>query len=157
MGATAWVTSSWEMTRLTGKMKILYCIILNAHTHTNTCFQNIVFSISLSHSLYLSLCLDIMSIRVCSLYLHTHTFSVYASLSCVYECDRGRGVPSLSMCVCVYVWVIDVGRRVWVSWNSWHHIFEPICRTAPERKGSREIWNCNFTNTLLTHSETIHA
>ena len=95
--------------RLTGKMKRLYCIILNIHIRTHTFFQNIVFSGSLL------LALLILSLYVC-IYTYkathhtrtdTHTFSIYVCLSFLCVCDRERGgFPlSLSMCVrCVGGW-----------------------------------------------------
>ena len=135
-------------------MKILYCKRLRTHTYTHTCFQIIVLPVSFSLSLD---SLEIISIRVylCIQHTHTrtHTFSVYFTLSCIYVRDRERDVSSLSREVCVRKsrWWRRREESLSVSCNSWHHSVEPICRTAPERKGSREIWSCRFTN---THAET---
>jgi hypothetical protein len=92
-------------------------------------------------SVYRLLCLpvcfslDILSIHVyvyinqLITHTHTHTRSLFMSLSRLYMCvnERGGGGPSLSMCM--YPGTPDI--------NS----VEPICRTAPKRKGSREIRN----------------
>ena len=65
-----------------------YYIILNTHTHT--CFQNIVSSVSR------------VFIHTSHTHTHTHTFSVYVSLWFVYVCDRERvGLSSFSQCVWV--------------------------------------------------------
>ena len=72
-------------TLLTGKMQKVHD---SQRTDKHTCFQNIVFSVPVPLSLSVSL--DIISIRVCSLYIHhtdrgreTHTRSLFMSFSLV--------------------------------------------------------------------------
>ena len=105
--------------KLTGKMKRLYCIILNVHIRTHKCFQKIVFCGSLL------LTLLILSLNVC-IYTYkaihhtrtdTHTFSFYVCLSFLCVCDRADrergGFPlSLSMCVRCVGGGRERGRRV---------------------------------------------
>ena len=72
---------------------------------------------------------------------HTHMFSEYRLLSFVCMCDRVRGGFKLSVGVCRCVGMNgygEVGRRVWL-YPGTHYSVEPICRTATERKRSREI------------------
>ena len=99
-------------------------------THTtHTCFQNIVFSVSLSSSLSLSLrsfSWYYLMIRVCTLFLcihwwshtHTHTFSVYVSFPFVYVCDWKRYWP---LSLDVLCWDREGEESsLGVSWNSWY-------------------------------------
>jgi len=97
--------------RLTGKMKRLYCIILNIHIRTHKCFHNIVFSGSLLLDLL------ILSLYVCIYtykaihHTHTHSRSQFMSVSHFYVDVIERGGVSLSLSRCVYGGR-ERGRRV---------------------------------------------
>jgi hypothetical protein len=71
--------------KLTDKMQIL--LYNTKHTHTHTCFQNIVSSVS--------------RVIIHTSHTHRHTLSPFISLSRLYVCvmERGWGVSSFSRCV----------------------------------------------------------
>ncbi len=91
-----------------------------------------------------------LSLYVCVAWIYTHarTHVLCFCLSVVCICVWSREGFPLSLDVCVHVGWYRRGGEFPVSWNSWQHSVKLICCTAPERKGSREIWNYNFTNTL---------
>jgi hypothetical protein len=134
------------------------CNIAHTHTHTHTD----------THTHILCLCLSFVCVCV------TERGGVPSLSMCVSMCDDREGeerVSSARLRPTTYIRIRQhTSAYVSIRWpegarsvssNCWQHCVEAaytdssihrhsICCTAPERTGSREIGNCNFTNTLQT-------